>query len=65
MNAVIAMVTGIRNSIKSEFTLISLKVAKAKVNEWPIVKAVTKITTLRQSLGIKTAQSANTKRIWS
>lgn len=65
MNAVIAIVTGIKNSMRSEFTLINLNVASAKVTEWPIVKAVTKITTLRQSLGIKTAQSAKTKSMWS
>ena len=51
--AVMAIVTGIRNSITSERTLTTLNVAKAKVRECPIVKAVTRIRIFFQSLATK------------
>ena len=61
--AVKKIVTGIKNSINSELNLITLKVANAKVIEWPMVNAVTKISTFFQSLIVNKAVKAITKRI--
>lgn len=61
--AVKKIVAGIRNSIKSGLNLTTLKVAKASVIEWPIVKAVTRISTFFQSLMVNSAVRAITNRI--
>jgi hypothetical protein len=47
--AVIKMVKGIRNSTSSGLIFIISRDARARVTEWPIVNAVTRITTCFQS----------------
>ena len=57
------MVSGMRNSIQVPLTEMMFSVANAKVIEWPIVNAVTRIRSFFQSPTIYTAQSASTNRM--
>lgn len=50
--AVMTIVTGIRNSTHLLLNLITSNTLKARVSEWPIVKAVTNISTCFQSFKI-------------
>ncbi len=52
-----------RNSINDVFTEMSRNVAKAKVIEWPMVNAVTRIKIFFQSRTRYTAHKATTNRI--
>ncbi len=62
-NAVIMMVTAIRNSVQSRDIFKIFNVLNANVIEWPMVNAVTSISIFFHSLKVYLRQSAATKRM--
>ena len=63
LNAVIIIVTAIKNSVHCCGTLTTLNVLRASVMEWPMVNAVTSMSNFFQSLTKYRMQSAAIKRI--
>jgi hypothetical protein len=59
--AVMMMVQGIKNSTHAVGTVIILRVLKARVMEWPMVKAVIRINTGFQSLIVYKAAKTSMK----
>ena len=64
-SAVRKIVTGMRNSMMFEGMTTISKLESASVTLWPMVKAVTRIMSRRQSSTRYTAHSATRNKIWS
>lgn len=63
--AVAAIVNGMANSIQATASWMMPKTLKAKVMLCPMVKAVTRMATFRQSLNWYRKHNAETNNMWS
>ena len=65
LKAVKKMVSGMRNLMMEEGMTMTSNAANAKVTLCPMVKAVTKMSTLRHCEALYTAQRATKNKMWS